>query len=57
MMTTVDQQKIRRHRTGLTAYDPALAYDGYTLFAPMFGDGTVYLIVPPSASLRGECAS
>jgi Arylsulfotransferase (ASST) len=43
-MTTVDQQTIRRRGTGLTAYDPALAYDGYTLFAPMFGDGTVYLI-------------
>jgi hypothetical protein len=43
-MTTVDQQKLRRLRTGLTAHDPALAWDGYTLFAPMFGDGTVYLI-------------
>jgi hypothetical protein len=43
-MTTVDQQKVRRLGTGLKAYDPALAYDGYTLFAPMFGDGTVHLI-------------
>jgi arylsulfotransferase ASST len=43
-VTTVDQQKIRRRGTGLTAYDPTLAYDGYTLFAPMFGDGTVHLI-------------
>jgi hypothetical protein len=43
-MTGIDQQKSRRRGTGLTAYDPTLAYDGYTLFAPMFGDGTVYLI-------------
>ena len=43
-MTTVDQQKIRRSRTGLIAHDPALAQPGYTLFAPMFGDGRVYLI-------------
>ena len=43
-MTTVDQQKSRRQATGLRAHDPALAYDGYTLFAPMFGDGAVYLI-------------
>jgi hypothetical protein len=44
-MTTVDQQKIRRTRTGLIAHDPALAQPGYTLFAPMAGDDrTVYLI-------------
>ena len=43
-MTTVDQQKIRRTRTGLIAHDPARAQPGYTLFAPMFGDGTVYLV-------------
>ncbi|GIX47529.1 MAG: hypothetical protein KatS3mg131_1740 [Candidatus Tectimicrobiota bacterium] len=43
-MTRVDQQRIRRARTGLTAYDPDLAFTGYTLFTPMFGDGTVYLI-------------
>lgn len=43
-MTIVDQQKIRRNRTGLIAHDPALAQPGYTLFAPMFGDGAVYLI-------------
>jgi len=43
-MTTVDQQKIRRVRTGLIAHDPALAQPRYTLFAPMSGDGTVYLI-------------
>jgi hypothetical protein len=43
-MTTVDQQKIRRTRTGLIAHDPTLAQPGYTLFAPMYGDGAVYLV-------------
>jgi len=50
-MTTVDQQKIRRSRTGLIAHDPALAQPGYTLFTPMYGDGTVYLI-----DMAGEVA-
>jgi hypothetical protein len=50
-MTTVDQQKIRRSRTGLIAHDPALAQPGYTLFAPMSGEGTVYLI-----GMEGEVA-
>ena len=44
MTTTVDQQKIRRMRTGLIAYNAARAQAGYTLFSPMYGDGTVYLI-------------
>src|SRR6267143_835867 len=44
LMTTVDQQKIRRTRTGLIAYDPPRAQPGFTLFSPMFGDGTVYLV-------------
>jgi len=48
-MTTVDQQRVRRTRTGLIAHDPARAFHGYTLFAPMFGDGTVYLV-----DMRGE---
>src|SRR5262249_46727355 len=43
-MSTVDQQKIRRTRTGLIAHDPVRAQPGYTLFAPMYGDGTVYLV-------------
>lgn len=43
-MTSVDQQKVRRSRTGLIVHDPALAQPGFTLFAPMLGDGTVYLI-------------
>ena len=50
-MTSVDQQKIRRTRTGLIAHDPALAQPGYTLFTPMYGDGTVYLI-----DMAGEVA-
>jgi len=42
---SIDQATWRRTRKhGLTAHDPAKAYRGYTLFAPMFGDGTVYLI-------------
>jgi len=48
-MSTVDQQRVRRGRTGLIAHDPSRALDGYTLFTPMFGDGTVYLI-----DMRGE---
>jgi hypothetical protein len=43
-MTAVDQSKIRRMRTGLVAHDPAHAQPGYTLFSPMYGDGSVYLI-------------
>jgi hypothetical protein len=43
-VSTVDQQKIRRTRTGLIAHDAARAQPGYTLFAPMYGDGTVYLV-------------
>jgi hypothetical protein len=50
-LSIVDQQKIRRSRTGLIAHDPALAQPGYTLFAPMSGDGTVYLI-----DMSGEVA-
>ncbi len=41
---SVDQQRVRRMRTGLIAHDPAQALQGYTLFAPMLGDGTVYLV-------------
>src|SRR3989441_10289289 len=42
-MATVDQQRVRRTRTGLVAHDPGRAFAGYTLITPMFGDGTVYL--------------
>src|SRR5260370_37280273 len=51
MLTVADQQKIRRSRPGLIAHDPALAQPGYTLFAPMYGDGSVYLI-----DMAGEMA-
>jgi len=40
----VDQNPIRRRGTGLRALDLARASPGLTLFAPVFGDGTVYLI-------------
>jgi hypothetical protein len=50
-LTIIDQQKIRRCRTGLIAHDPALAQPGYTLFTPMDDDGTVYLI-----DMAGEVA-
>src|SRR5712692_4471861 len=43
-VSAVDQQKIRRTRTGLIAHDPAQAQPGYTLFTPLSGDGTVYLV-------------
>ena len=43
-MASVDQNAVRRRGTGLRACDRERAYDGYTLFAPMFGDGTTYLI-------------
>jgi hypothetical protein len=48
-MANVDQQRVRRTRTGLIAHDPDHAFPGYTLFTPMFGDGTVYLV-----DMRGE---
>ena len=42
---TVDQATWRRTRKlGLTAHNPEKAFPGYTLYAPMFGDGTVYLL-------------
>ncbi|MFE0099036.1 aryl-sulfate sulfotransferase [Streptomyces sp. NPDC059009] len=43
-MSTVDQNQRRRRGTGLIALDPAAASPGYTLFAPLTGDGTVYLV-------------
>ena len=50
-MTKIDPQKIRRSHTGLIAHDSDLAQPGYTLFTPMYGDGTVYLI-----DMQGEIA-
>ncbi len=43
-MTAVDRNTIRATRAGLIACEPARAQPGYTLFSPMFGDGSVYLI-------------
>ena len=42
---SIDPVTLRRTRKlGLTAHDPSKAYPGYTLYAPMFGDATVYLV-------------
>ena len=38
------QTRRRIARTGLTAYDPERASPGYTLYAPMSGNGAVYLL-------------
>jgi len=43
-MTTVEQHRHKRIRTGLTAWDHELAYVGFTLYAPMYGDGEMYLL-------------
>lgn len=41
----IDQATWRRTRKlGLTGHDASKAFQGYTLFAPMFGEGTVHLI-------------
>ncbi|RPH37798.1 aryl sulfotransferase [bacterium] len=40
----IDQNPIRRRGTGLRALDPDRASPGLTMFAPIGGDGTVYLI-------------
>ena len=40
---SVEQNKLKRSGLGLRAYDPAQAWNGYTLFAPSAGT-TVYLI-------------
>jgi len=47
--TSVDQNTIRRRGTGLRAYNPEKVFNGYTLFAPLTGQGDVYLI-----NLEGE---
>jgi len=42
---TIDQLTLRRTRKlGLTAHDPSRASAGFTLYSPMYGDGTVYLL-------------
>jgi hypothetical protein len=40
----IDQNPIRRRGVGLRGLDAARASAGFTLFAPMRGDGAVYLI-------------
>jgi hypothetical protein len=41
----IDQVTLRRTRKlGLTAHEPSRAYKGYTLYTPMFGDGTIHLL-------------
>ena len=47
--TAIDQNTIRRRGVGLRGLDAARASAGMTLFTPMMGDGTVYLI-----DLRGK---
>jgi outer membrane protein assembly factor BamB len=42
--TPVDQNTVRRRGVGLRGLDAARASAGLTLFAPMLGDGSVYLI-------------
>lgn len=42
--SAVDQNPIRRRGTGLRALNSAKASPGFTLFSPLEGDGTVYLI-------------
>ena len=47
--SVMDQNPIRRRGVGLRGLDAARASAGFTLFAPMTGDGKVYLI-----DLRGN---
>lgn len=43
-MAQPDQIKGRREGVGLRAYDPTRAFPGFTLYAPVTGNGTVYLV-------------
>jgi hypothetical protein len=41
----IEQHTFKRtRRLGLTAHDASKAYQGYTLYAPMYGPGDVYLL-------------
>ncbi|HUZ77006.1 MAG TPA: aryl-sulfate sulfotransferase [Chloroflexota bacterium] len=42
--STVDQNPIRRRGVGLRALDRERAFDGFTLFTPQYGTGTVLLV-------------
>jgi len=44
LAVAIDQVTLRRRGTGLIGWERGAAFDGYTLFAPMMGDGTVLLI-------------
>ena len=51
-MPDIEQQtRLRIARTGLTACDPSKACPGYTLYAPLSGDGDVFLL-----DINGEVA-
>src|ERR1700681_2384226 len=41
---TIDPNTIRRRGVGFRGYDPQRASPGFTLFAPLTGQGLVYLI-------------
>jgi Arylsulfotransferase (ASST) len=41
---TIDPNTVRRRGVGFRGYDPQRASPGFTLFAPMTGEGMVYLI-------------
>ena len=43
-MSEVEQVKLKRAGVGLRAHDPKLACPGFTLFTPLTGRRTVYLI-------------
>jgi hypothetical protein len=43
-MSQVEQSKVKRAGIGLRAYDPKLACPGFTLFAPLTCETTVYLV-------------
>lgn len=43
-MPSMEQNKIKRSGIGLRACDRDRAFEGFTLFAPLSGDGKVYLI-------------
>lgn len=43
-MPPVEQNKLKRAGTGLRAFNPERAWPGFTLFAPLQGEATVYLI-------------
>src|SRR5438309_2200073 len=53
-MASIDQQRVRRGRTGLIAHDPDRAFQRYTLFTSMLCDGKVYADYLLEVTTRGE---